>query len=217
MKYVIVLLIGFLFSFQAYAAELFLKVAEGGTLEVTVSDQVQKNSTGKFRFFDLESGNVKLKVKYGNSYSYLFDGTVRLHDGKRVIAELTLNGELIILNTTWCENETWCNSNSGYSSQNNQPTYGCNESAFNEMFAELKESGLDSKLLERSKMYAAKANFTSAQIKRICELYSFDSNRFEFAKYAYDYCADKGSYFIVSKTFSFTSNKNELEQYISNK
>lgn len=59
--------------------------------------------------------------------------------------------------------------------------------------------------------------FTAAQIKELCDLFSFDSGKLEIAKYLYDYCADKQNYFQVYPTFDFDSNVKELTKYISGK
>jgi len=46
---------------------------------------------------------------------------------------------------------------------------------------------------------------------------SFDNNKLELAKYAYDYTADKGNYFVIYAVFTFDSYKKELENYIKNR
>lgn len=55
---------------------------------------------------------------------------------------------------------------------------------------------------------------TSAQVKELIQLMSFENNKLEMAKFAYRYTTDRGSYFIVNDTFSFSYSKTELVQYI---
>jgi hypothetical protein len=63
-----------------------------------------------------------------------------------------------------------------------------------------------------------KANcLTSAQIKEVCELFGFEETKLTFAKHAYDYCTDKGNYYVVNDVFGFSSSSEELEKYISSK
>jgi Domain of unknown function (DUF4476) len=62
-----------------------------------------------------------------------------------------------------------------------------------------------------------KANCMSAeQIRGIMKLFTFENNKLDFAKYAYDYCTDKGNYFKVNDAFTFDHSSQELNDYISN-
>ncbi len=80
---------------------------------------------------------------------------------------------------------------------------------------------IQAKDFDRTKLVVAKqitrANcLTSAQVKQIARLFSFDSGRLEFAKFAYDHTYDVGNYFIVNDVFDFDKNVRELSQYIAN-
>lgn len=64
----------------------------------------------------------------------------------------------------------------------------------------------------------AKTNcLSSEQIKDICGTFNFEDSKLDFAKYAYDYCSDKGNYYIINDVFNFSSSSDELEQFISSK
>ena len=77
-----------------------------------------------------------------------------------------------------------------------------------------KES-FDDNRLEVAKQ-VVKDNWVNAkQIATICERFTFDSNRVEFAKYAYASCVNRGMYFVVEETFTFSSSKEELRDYIN--
>lgn len=58
--------------------------------------------------------------------------------------------------------------------------------------------------------------FTAEQLKQLCGLFFYDDKKLVFAKYAYDYCADKGSYFILAQALFYDYNKKELLEYIGN-
>ena len=65
---------------------------------------------------------------------------------------------------------------------------------------------------------AARGSYLSAgQIRQIMEQFSFESSRLEFAKYAYDFCADRTNYYQVNDAFDFSNSVNSLEEYISAK
>lgn len=63
----------------------------------------------------------------------------------------------------------------------------------------------------------AKKCFTVKQIKDILNLFPFDDNKLDIAKFAYDYCSDKSNYYQVNDAFSFTSSKDDLTRYVQSK
>ena len=70
-----------------------------------------------------------------------------------------------------------------------------------------------------SQMKVAKQIFntnclTSAQVKEIMMLFSFEDNKLEFAKFAYGRTFDLGNYYKVNDAFTFSSSIDELDEYI---
>ena len=55
---------------------------------------------------------------------------------------------------------------------------------------------------------------SSSQVMHIADLFSFESDRLAFAKYAYHFTYDKSNYYLVNSVFSFNSSKNDLNQYV---
>jgi hypothetical protein len=56
--------------------------------------------------------------------------------------------------------------------------------------------------------------FTSAQVRQMLQLLSFETDKVDMAKLAYDKTVDKQSYFVVNDVFSYSSSKDELARYI---
>jgi hypothetical protein len=88
-------------------------------------------------------------------------------------------------------------------------------------FQQLKQS-IDNEAFENTKLKVAKQfiatnYFTTAQVKELVLLFSFENNRLDIAKYAYDYTIDKGNYFLVNDAFSFSNSKEALMDYIKNR
>ena len=78
---------------------------------------------------------------------------------------------------------------------------------------------ISSKSFEESKLKIAKqicnANKLSAkQIKKIMELFTFESTRLEFAKLAYSSCCDQKNYYQVNDAFEYELSIDELEEFI---
>lgn len=52
-------------------------------------------------------------------------------------------------------------------------------------------------------------------IYRIMTMFSFESTKLDFAKYAYRFCVDRQNYFRVNDAFTFSSSIRELNDYIT--
>lgn len=96
---------------------------------------------------------------------------------------------------------------------------GCNYPMDQNSFQRLK-STISSKDFEDSKLTIAKQVLNSnclltSQVKEIMLLFTFETNRLDFAKYAYGYTYDLGNYFQVNDAFTFESSINDLNNYIN--
>lgn len=81
------------------------------------------------------------------------------------------------------------------------------------------KSTIASKSFEDSKMQIAKQIISSNclfadQVTEITNLFDFEDNKLEFAKYAYTRTYDQGNYFKVNNAFDFESTIEELNQHI---
>jgi hypothetical protein len=56
-----------------------------------------------------------------------------------------------------------------------------------------------------------------AQVREIMKIFSFEANKLDFAKFAYDFTTDKRNYFMVSDEFSFSSSVDELNSFLEKK
>ncbi|MGV3612588.1 MAG: DUF4476 domain-containing protein [Fluviicola sp.] len=86
---------------------------------------------------------------------------------------------------------------------------------FNQFLSSLRSESFDSNRLQNAKVYAAKTNLSASQIKDIAATFTFDSNRLDWAKAAYNSCYDKGNYFLLRETFTFSSSYSDLQDYVS--
>lgn len=65
---------------------------------------------------------------------------------------------------------------------------------------------------------AIKANcMSTAQIKGICKMFSFEESKLDFAIYAYTFCTDKNNYYTINDIFSFSTSVDSLNEAIENK
>lgn len=88
------------------------------------------------------------------------------------------------------------------------------DSDFEEVRTALTNESFDNTRLALAKQIASTNPLSAAQVTEICKMFSFESNRLDFAKYAYPYCVDKNKYFLVNAAFSYDSSKRDLDKFI---
>ncbi|MFM9056789.1 MAG: DUF4476 domain-containing protein, partial [Bacteroidota bacterium] len=81
------------------------------------------------------------------------------------------------------------------------------------------EASIASKTFEDTKLTIARQVLRDrclfvSQVRSIMRQFTFEQNRLDFAKYAYDYTYDIGNYFKVNDQFTFESSTEELDEYI---
>ena len=79
-----------------------------------------------------------------------------------------------------------------------------------------KQSFAEEKMKVAKQIVKAKC-VNAAQVKEIMGLFSFEENKLEFAKFAYDYTTDKDNYFTINDAFSFSSSVDDLNSYLDGK
>ncbi len=105
----------------------------------------------------------------------------------------------------------------------NQPVAQQNQGCINPMSSrdfDAARNSIRSQSFEDTKLSTAKnianSNCLSAQqVKDICQLFSFEESKLDFAKFAYTRCTERNRYFIVNDVFSFSSSTDELNRFIS--
>lgn len=78
----------------------------------------------------------------------------------------------------------------------------------------ISKESFDNKRLEVAKQIVRDNGMSTQQIVQVCSLFTFDSNRLEFAKFAYHFCVDRKRYFLLDEVFTYNSSKEELKEYI---
>lgn len=228
------LLVAFLgISFQFFASEYFLKVNRIGNFQVSVSGQMQTNSTATYRFFDIGSGSMQVIVTDISSNIVVFNNYVQIGANMRTVAELDAYGNMTIIGNIPITVSNWYTTQTTGTVINNGGGHGGTvgnvggngtgtggtydpqaEASFNEFLKFLDDQSFDSGKLEEAKKYVALSSLSAQQIKSIAQKFTYDSNRLDFAKAAYANCRDKANYFVLKSTFQYTTNYSELEEYI---
>jgi len=73
------------------------------------------------------------------------------------------------------------------------------------------------KLTLAKQIISTKKCFTVKQLGEIINLFSIESSRLELALFSYDYCINQTDYYQLTETFSTTSSKNSLLDFLKKK
>lgn len=101
------------------------------------------------------------------------------------------------------------------------PAGGCIRQMDTASFAKAKKSisdkGFDDTRLTIAKQVTKANCMTCEQIAEICQVFSFEETKLDYAKFAYDHCFDPNNYYTVNDVFSFESSMEELTKYVESK
>lgn len=114
------------------------------------------------------------------------------------------------------------NGNNGYWNNGYGPTdnprchFPMQQNDFNSLKAQIRTKYFDSSRLTIAKQACRYNCMTADQIRDICRLFSYESSRLDFAKYAFEYCYDRYRYYMVGQAFTYSSSVDDLNRYITN-
>lgn len=85
---------------------------------------------------------------------------------------------------------------------------------FGDARSSVASSSFDDTRLSTAKQIISANCMNAAQISTLLGVFSFESSKLEFAKYAYPFCVDKNNYYKINNAFTFESSKAELNTYV---
>ena len=99
---------------------------------------------------------------------------------------------------------------------NTRPGRGMSSQSFQSMMQTLRRESFDNSRLTLAKQMIDRNSFETSQVREMLQLFSFESNRLDLAKYAYRNTVDKQNYFGLHDVFSFSSSREDLARYCNN-
>lgn len=93
---------------------------------------------------------------------------------------------------------------------------GMNDRDFSRVLESIKKEWLESNKLQSATHIVTNNKLTTAQVRQMLILFSFESNKLQLAKSAYANTTDKRNYSMLYEVFSFSSTKDELARFIRN-
>jgi hypothetical protein len=118
---------------------------------------------------------------------------------------------------------TTTTTNSNVVVDHDEPIRGCGGRScmtsgnFNAALATIKTQSFEDTRLKTAKQVITVNCLNVDQIIQIANTFNFEDNKLEFAKYAYDFCIEPRNYFKLNGIFSFSSNVDELSDYVQSR
>ncbi len=152
--------------------------------------------------------------------------TTTAPDGENVSVNINANGMGLSMNVNTNGTDMSGNSTTTTTTTttvfNEQPVEQlpppCNQLApndFNAAKASVKSKSFSDSKMALAKQISESNCLTAQQVKELVQLFDFESDRLEFAKFAHPYCLDQNNYYKVNDAFDFESSIEELDEYIS--
>lgn len=225
-------------------SSLTIKSADRSDLKVVIDGRRFEPNHNSITVKGLDAGYHKIKVYkernnglftiFGKRYEVVFNGTITTKPrtdvtifidrfGKTTIASDRKNGRNDRDNRRWNDDDDEFDFDRGnnygdYDDRNNRGGYesSMNDREFSRVLQSIEKEWLESNKLKSATQIVRNNMLTSAQVKQMLILFSFENDKLELAKVAYANTTDKRNYNMIYDVFSFNSSKDELARYIRN-
>ena len=135
--------------------------------------------------------------------------------------DITINrfGKVLVDERRMDINDEWYNDQDDYYDSdnggwNNGLNNVMNTREFETVKTSLRKEWFENNRITSAKFIIEKNNFTTAQVKEMMMLFTFENNRLEIAKLAYNKTIDKNNYYQLNDALTFSNSKEELARFI---
>lgn len=207
-----------LFAFP-YSSILTISNTSGKPVKLIIDNKdCNDNNSGDIVISDIKSGYHNIKV-FRESYQWgskkrrmIYSGNIYLKSGFHMDITINRFGKAFLDEspiTQGAYEETGTGNDCG--NDYNQPMTATEFSQFKETIC---NGSFESTKLSLAKQGISNNYLTADQVKKMLELFSFESSKLDIAKTAYRATTDKGNYFIVSDALGYSSSKEELARFL---
>jgi len=95
--------------------------------------------------------------------------------------------------------------------------YAMNGRDFDSAIATIKKQSFEETKLKTAKQIVTANCLNVNQISQICQSFSFEDSKLDFAKFAYQFCVEPKNYFKLNSIFSFSSSVDDLTDYVQSR
>ncbi len=92
-----------------------------------------------------------------------------------------------------------------------------NNKVFNDMKQSIANVAFEETKLSTAKTVLSNNYINTSQVMEICNMFSFEESKLDFAKFAYDKTVDPNNFFKVGSVLVFNNSKEDLNNFLSSK
>lgn len=135
----------------------------------------------------------------------------------------SIGGNVVTQTTTTTQTGTISSTSVQSQQATIQSNHGCSGYScmsprdFNAALSTIESQNFEDTQLKTAKQVISANCLNVDQIIKIANLFNFEDNKLEFAKFAYDYCIEPRNYFKLNGIFTFSSNVDSLSDYIQSR
>jgi hypothetical protein len=194
-------------------SRFFLKMSDNSLFFVKFDGISYDNPTDKFRLNNVTPGWHRIVVfkrfgQYGQT-RIVYKGGIDIDRSSKIFAVIDNYNELVIRKIVPTE-DMHNPSNTGNSNNYNPVTLNMDQLSHT-----LNNASFESDKLIIAKQAVSSNGVYSDQVLQILGSFSFESTKLDFAKFAYQYCADRNNYYKINNEFTFKSSIDDLNNFIS--
>lgn len=222
-------------------SSLFIQSQASGDVRVIIDGRRFEPNDNSLRINGLEAGSHTVKIYqqknngifnlFGKKYEVVFDRKINVKPNSNVMITVDRTGKVNIsdLKTNnrndrsfdsrnWDNNRSYDFERGGRLGDYDQNAYSgtMNDREFKRVLESINKEWLESNKLKSATQIVSTTKMTTAQVKELIWLFSFENNKLELAKRAYANTVDKRYYSQLNDVFSFNTSKEELARYIRN-
>jgi hypothetical protein len=238
MKTTSTLLMAIFISMASFAipvqSKLSITVVGNKNFEIMVDNCRYQSQDNSILINSLQPGYHTIKVYslkrdqkrifWGNNTQLIYSSTVYVRPGYFIGITIDRNGRAIF-DERAIRNDRHNNDWDGryndrddrhyrYNERNDYGQRPVSEQSFSSIVQTLRREYSENSRLVLAKQIVDKNHFTSEQVKYMTQLFSFENNKLDLAKFAYRYTTDPKNYFVVYDALSYSSSKEQLADYI---
>lgn len=147
-----------------------------------------------------------------SSMKLLYSGNVNIRNGYHTDILINRFGRAFVDERSIGRKEEDYNGYDDY--DNNWSNQAMSERSFEQLKQTIRRESFDDTRLTIAKTAIRNQQVSTAQVRDLLGLISFEQNKLDIAKYCYQYTVDYNNYYLVANSFAYNNSKQELLRYI---
>lgn len=207
-------------------AALTISTTGNSNLRAVVNDNKYALQDRSVTIQNLKPGNYNISIyqlqhvgRADETYEQVFNATVQLNAGRHKEIAVLRFGKTVTDESSLVEDE-WSGGsyiNPSYSDNDHYGNGPVTDADFKKLKATVAESYFDDDKVTNAKIVLKNNLLTADQVAQLCKLLVYDDSKIALAKYAYDYCYDKGNFILIKSVFTFAGTQDEFMEFLKNK